>query len=197
MKLPLLLKIFLATVILALVIGTFLRFAYGMSMLKDISDISLILTFIVLVLYTHYTYLIAKEAWSPCASFAITQFPNQPFHIKFIIFNNGKLSLNCWCKLNLTIDDKHIEIEGFYGGHNSFNVQPYMTMQGHLDLKEYLNNRNIIFNLEDILKNGLNKRIRLNVDFWYNQIGNEKNVVRNGPQPYYFDQSTKEIVSDF
>jgi hypothetical protein len=72
-------------------------------MLGDIANFALILTLAAVLVYVYYTYLLAKDAWTPSASFVLEAYADDPYHFAFLIWNHSKVSLNYWCNLNATI----------------------------------------------------------------------------------------------
>lgn len=95
------------TLILVLAILGFVGFGFRLfsnyQILGDIANFALILTLAAVLVYVYYTYLLAKDAWTPSASFALEAYPNDPYHFAFLIRNHSKVSLKCWCNLNSTV----------------------------------------------------------------------------------------------
>ncbi|MFH0951802.1 MAG: hypothetical protein V1838_01285 [Patescibacteria group bacterium] len=203
MKMP---KIFLALIIILLIISIIFialqnDFIEGVpfDLKANVSDFFLILTFIALLIYAYYTYLIAKDAWSPSASFYFQPHLGNQYYYDFFITNHSKLSLQCWCKLNATLNNQIINLGGFYSGESSFDVQPFAKVKGHFAIKYFLDKTSFTFDeLEKIdnyrdLKNGLH----LNIEFWYNPIQNKKDKIKNPSQPYFYDFKRKMFIAKF
>jgi hypothetical protein len=199
MKIP---RWLLAIIILIIFLGFtgfFVEFFSEYRFLSSISSLALILTLAVVSIYAYYTYLLAKDAWTPSASFMLKQFEDDPYHFHFIIKNNSKVSLSCWCDLNIKVFNKEVSLGGFYGGQSSFDLQPYGIGLGHFNIRDILTKEN--FKLEDmkrIIKDSdVKEALYFDIEFWYYPIDNKELLVRNPNQPHYFDFSKDIIVTDF
>ena len=172
-------------------------FIFKPDLLQSYASLALIFTLSAVIVYVFYTYRLAEEAWRPSANFAILPLPADPYHFLFLIQNHCKLSLKCWCNLNLSINNQAIPLEGFYGGKTSFNVQPYVTAQGHFDLREYLAIANLNINqMKGLVTNSnVTQQLRMNVQFWYKPHHGGKRV-DNVLQPQYFDFQRDILVAD-
>ena len=164
----------------------------------DISVFALFLSLAALIVYAYYTYLIAKDAYTPSASFAIQPYINDPFHFAFILQNHSKVSLNCWCKLNPTVYNQQIDLDKFYGGKTSFDLQPFGNAMGHFDIRDILakSERALEEMQSKYKKEDVKKQLYLNIEFWYNPVG-VNNKFENPKQPHFFDFKRNLIVADF
>ena len=179
---------------------SFTELSSRFEILEKVGNLSLVLTLVAVLFYVYYTYKLAKEAWTPSASFILKPFPNNKYHFAFLIQNHSKIPLNCWCKLNATVNGKTISLEGFYGGQSSFDVQPLTTVMGHFNIED-----NILkpggYDLQSIKhdtdKKNFKNQLYLDIDFWYNPIGKTKEIHRNPKQPHYFDFKSDLLIADF
>lgn len=194
MKTPLILSMFVIILVILALIGLLCEPQF----LSKIADVSLIITLAALSLYVYYTYLIAKEAWIPSASFALVPYPNMPYHFAFVLRNHSKKSLQCWCKLNVKIYGKSIPSSGFYGGQHSFDLQPFGGGNGHFDIQNLLSPAG--YNIQQMKQaansNNTKTQLYLNIEFWYNPVGS-KLKTENSRQPHYFDFINDVMVADF
>lgn len=190
------------TLILVLVIlgfvGLGLRLFSGYQILGDIANFALILTLAAVLVYVYYTYLLAKDAWTPSASFALEAYPDDPYHFAFLIWNHSKVSLNCWCNLNAAVYGQVVSLRGFYGGQSSFDLQPFGRANGHFHIKDILAraNRNLQEMQQSAGVSNPKGQLYLNIEFWYRPVGGNI-VIRNPRQPYYFDFQREIMVADF
>lgn len=171
----------------------------NVSMLVNIlSPLAIILTLGVLIIYTYYTYLLAKYQIIPSASFGLVQSPDDPYHFAFIMSNQSKYPIKCWCNLNATTRGTNLLYKGFYSGDEPRLLQPEDRRTGHFRIKDLLtNSENKIY----LLKNEANEEnykqlLHLNVEFWYYPLIDENNVttIRD---PYYFDFRDNKLKPDF
>lgn len=184
-------------VILALV-GLAVRLFFECQILGDIANFALVLTLAAVLVYVYYTYLLAKDVWTPSASFALKPYSNDPYHFAFLIQNHSKVSLKCWCNLNATVDGQSVSLGGFYSGQSSFDLQPFGGGNGHFDIQDILAkaNRNLQEMKQMAGSNNPKEQLYLNIEFWYSPIGADI-VIRNPRQPHYFDFTRGVIVADF
>jgi len=198
MKTPFVLFISVIALVVLALVGLMLELFYGFQVLGKIADFSLILTLVAVLLYVYYTYLLAREAWVPSASFALVPYPNTPYHFAFILQNHSKVSLQCWCKLNATVYGQNVSSSGFYGGQHSFDLQPFGGGNGHFDVQDLL--RSAGYNLQQIKQaassNNTKSQLYLNIEFWYNPVGSKVKTT-NPRQPHYFDFINDIMVADF
>jgi len=97
-----------------------------------------VLTFIALVLYAYFTYLIAKDVYEPFVSFAFSQISNS--HLRFDLVNKSKTEVEVYGKLWSKINNRLFEFkEGFYGNGHPWILQPFTAGNGHLELKNLVN----------------------------------------------------------
>lgn len=196
--LPKWIKVLIVFLIVLSIVSVAIKIICNIDYLSDISDFALILSLVALIAYAYYNYLIAKDAYTPSASFAIQPYKNDPFHFAFILQNHSKVSLNCWCKLNPTVYDQRIDLDKFYGGKTSFDLQPYGNAMGHFDIRDILTKSKRP--LEEIqskyTKEDVKKQLYFNIEFWYNPVG-VNNKFENPKQPHFFDFKRNIIVADF
>lgn len=169
------------------------------ALFAGVSALFTLFTFIAILCYVYYTYLIAKNTWIPSASFMLKQWENDPYTILFIIKNHCKISLSCWCNLNAKVCNKNVSLVGFYGGESSFDMQPFSGTTGNFNIKEILAKAS--YKLEDIKQmadqNNIKELLYLRIEFWYNPTGKTKLKIQNPDQPHYFDFVHKIMVTDF
>lgn len=196
MKLP---KLLIAVMILLVgmgLIGLVLKAVTSCQILSDFSDFALILTLVVLLAYTYFTYLLAKDAWTLSSSFMLEPLPGDPYHFLFNINNPSKHTVNCWCNLHALVLDKPVSLGGFYNGEWPFIVQPMSGARGHFDIRGILERAGYV--LEDIedMENGTptEKLLTFDIEFWYHPSTNKNLIQRPPRQHYYFDFSRKIMV---
>ena len=164
---------------------------------EGVASFSLILTLVAILFYVYFTYMLAKDTWTPSASFALEVDPKDPYHFTFYLRNHSKISISCWCNLNAIVEGKPISLGGFYGGESPFELQPFSIGRGHFFIKDILTKENC--NLQSIKKrtnsSNIKEQLYLKIDFWYTQIGANKKI-HNPIQPYYFDFKKDVIVLD-
>jgi hypothetical protein len=198
MKLPKWLWVPILILIILGCVGLILSLFCRYHILSNIADFALVLTLAAVLAYVYYTYLIAKDAWMPSASFALKAYSNDRYHFAFIIQNHSKVSLNCWCNLNPTIDGQAVSLGGFYSGQSSFDLQPFGVGNGHFDIRDFLDKAGR--NLEEMKKmtdtNNVKRQLKLDIEFWYKPVGSVIEI-RNPRQPHYFDFNRDVMVTDF
>ena len=180
-------------------VGSGFKIFIEYQILENIVNFSLVLTLVAVLFYVYYTYTLAKEAWTPSASFTLIKArPDDPYHFIFLLRNHSKFSLECWCNLNAAVDGQAVSLGGFYSGQSSFDLQPFGISNGHFDIREILAKANC--DLQGVKKNtkhnNIKKQLYLNIEFWYNPIGTDKKN-HNPLQPHYFDFTNDVLVADF
>ena len=195
---PTWLRIIVAVLILFGVGAAFLSIWWGPLPLHAAGNLAVVLSLAVLIVYAYHTFLLARDAWTPSASFVLRALPNDPYHFAFLLQNHSKLSLNCWCNLNATIYGQPVASDGFYGGKSSFDLQPFGSAMGHFNVRDLLakSNRTIEEMRANASVDSTRQQLRLNIDFWYNPVG-VTTPTHNVPQPHYFDFRNEVIVADF
>jgi hypothetical protein len=198
MKMPLALKGLIILLIVAAIASMLTALLGRPNYLRVVSDFSLIATFITILFYVFYTYLLAKEAWTPSSKFELHQSPENKYVYIFLLFNHSKVPIRCWCNLNVTIRGKTIIADGFYGEKSSFDLQPYGGGTGILKLQDIL--------AKDELTVDEAKRIALSykpkemlymdIQFSYSTMDSTSKI-KNPKQPHYFDFAREVLVADF
>jgi hypothetical protein len=170
----------------------------GPQALQVITNLAVVLTLAVLIIYAYHTYLLAKDAWTPSAAFVLEPYPSHPYHFLFLLQNHSKVSLQCWCNLNATVYGQPVALDGFYGGKTSFDLQPFGVATGHFDLSDILckANRTVEEMKHKASPSDTKQQLRLEIEFWYNAFGSTS-AVRNVKQPHYFDFVRDAMVADF
>lgn len=198
MKLPKWLFILILVLVMLGFVGLGLSLFSRCRILGDIANFALVLTLAAVLVYIYYTYLLAKDAWTPSASFALKAYPSDPYHFALLVQNHSKVSLNCWCNLNATVYGQAVSLGGFYSGQSSFDLQPYGGGNGHFDIRDILAKANRSLEEMKRLAGSSNpkEQLYLNIDFWYNPAG-ANIVIRNPRQPHYFDFTRDVMVTDF
>ena len=198
MKMPWWLWLVIILVALGASISFFAKGFHKAEVLDNIGALALAFTLIVVSIYTYYTYVLAKDAFTPSASFGLKEYTNDPYQITFTLQNHSKVSLNCWCELNASVVGQPVALGGFYHGESSIDLQPFRGMQGHFDMRDILAKAN--YSVQEIqLKVGQSdpkELLYLNIEFWYNPVGSNS-ITRNPPQPRFFDFGQKKFVVDF
>ena len=88
MKLPNCLKIICSFFAIIGIIGLIYGY-YSNQALNGLNVLLTSLTLTALAVYAYHTYLIAKDAYTASASLVLQPFPNDPYHIAFIIQNHS------------------------------------------------------------------------------------------------------------
>lgn len=163
-----------------------------------ISPFSVVLTLGILIIYTYYTYSLAKYQIIPSASFELKQAPDDPYHFGFIMMNHGTYPVECWCNLNATTRGVPLEYKGFYSGEESRFLKPKDTKMGHFRIDDLLMGTNYKI---DKLKNeatadNFKQLLHLNIEFKYYPVI-DKNKVITLWEPYYFDFRDDLLKLDF
>jgi len=200
MKAPVWLKVTIGFLVLAGFAGFVCSIRAQSEVLKRLADLTLVLTLAVLILYSYYTYLIARDTWTPSASFAIVPLDDSPYHFAFVIRNHSKLSLCCWCKLNATVYGQPVPLDGFYGGKTSFDVQPFGISNGHFDTQGDILarvNRTLEEMKEKARGTETKRQLYLDIEFWYHSYGSTHSEVHNPKQPHYFDFARNRMIAAF
>lgn len=198
MKFPKLLWTLIVLLITSGIVGLYLRLFTQCRILDDIADLALIFTLAALLVYVYYTYLLAKEAWTISASFALKRIEGDPYRFVFILNNFSKHSLNCWCDLNITVCGKPVSFGGFYSGESSFDLQPFAVGSGHFSIVDIVGKAShSIGEMKRMAKSSDPKQLfYMNIEFWYSPVGTNI-VVRNPRQPHYFNFDKDVLVADF
>jgi hypothetical protein len=198
MKLPRWLKTLIVVITVAGVAGFVLSVCCQNSKFpKAIADLALVLTLIAVIIYVYYTYVLAKEAWTPSASISFQRTEQDPLHFLVFITNSSKVSLHCWCNLNAKVNGQAVSLGGFYWGQSSFDVQPYSIVQGHFSVRDILARANRT--VEQMIQNaqpGDKSLLYLDVSFWYCPFGS-RDEIHNPKQPHYFDFERQILIADF
>lgn len=198
MKFPKWLWTLIFTLVILGFVGLGLRLFGGCQLLGDIANFSLVLTLAAILVYVYYTYMLAKDAWTPSASFELIPLSNDSYHLIFLIRNHSKISLRCWGNLNATVYGNPVFLGGFYSGQSSFDLQPFGSGRGHFDIRDILSRAN--HTLEEMREragsDNPREQLYLNIEFWYSPIGTDM-VIRNPRQPHYIDFARDIIVVDF
>lgn len=185
-------------ILIIIIIGILFVLYADTEAITGIGNYALVLTLIAIGVYSYFTYWIAIEPRIPCASFLITQFKNNPYIILFHLQNHTKVSIKCLCNLNVTIEDKPVILEGFYGCKSSFDLQPFGLATGNFKIEDILVKANTSIDSMKKKANADNvkKLLYFRIEFKYSAI--DKKVTYPNPiQPYYFDFATNSLVMDF
>lgn len=198
MKLPKWLRTIIFGLVISGFVGLGFEFFSKYQILNKIASLALVLTLAAILVYVYYTYLIAKDAWTPSASFALKAYPNDPYSFAFILQNHSKVSLNCWCNLNATVYGQTVSLDGFYSSQSSYDLQPFGCAIGHFGIRDILARANRDLNrMKQIAKpSDTKKQLYLNIDFWYNPVDVDL-ATHNPRQPHYFDFARDKLVADF
>ena len=108
-------------------------------MFELINLILSILTFVALILYASFTYIIAKDVNSPIVSATFKQIKNS--HLQFCIRNHSKVETESLVKIKANTEKGVFEFKGgVYGGESHWILPPFMEKRGHFELKKDLIN---------------------------------------------------------
>jgi len=123
---------------------------------------------------------------------------HNPYHIFFNMQNYSKVPIDCWCKLNPTVNDDNIELDNFYGGKSAFKLQPYGKAQGHFFLSDIVEKSSIkVENFEELPETQKTERyVYFKVEFFYNKIGSKEKYF-NPIQPCFYSFHYHKIILDF
>ena len=187
----------------AAVISAFLAFRSQTEAASAIGSVALIITLLVVILYTHFTALYAKASAYPPVSFDMRS--PKPGYFQFWIMNHSNVPVSCWCKLNPTYEKSHLRfgshnsLGGFYEGESSFDVLPYQTVHGaSFDLSVFFMGKDNDA-WDDIVKRakgGGFPRLRFGIQFWYEarELGFHSQMVE---QRYYYDFGIDKMILDY
>ncbi len=157
-----------------------------------------ILALLALVVYVFFTYKLAEAGNLPCASLELSQHSSNPYLVIPILQNHSRFSLQCWCRLNATVNAKPVSFPGFYGGVTSFDLQPLAIWHGNFKIEELLAKAGTTaHDLEqNVTQANFANQLRFKVEFWYRPLGWKKQYP-NVSIPYYFDFRSKQLIGDF
>jgi hypothetical protein len=180
----------LAIVVLLFGVGGSIRY----TALTNYLEVGLIISTITLVtvmLYVYYTYLIAKDAWTPTASFYFRQYDNDPQHIQYVMTNHSKLTLKTSGELTVNIGNKTFKWNGYYAKEKPWILQPLMTAFGHFEMKNVA--AKVGLTLKDLEKQ--NKEIRFSFVLYYEALetGEKRKTEKH---EYRFNSKNKELYLD-
>ena len=180
-------------------VGIFLRAVTGCNILADMANVALILTLATLALYTFYTYKIAKEAWTPVASFNMEPNTVFPYIVYFQIRNHSKFPLECWCNINPSICGQSVQMEGFYGEKSSWTLVPFGAGTGHFEIPKILEKvGKTVHDMKQMAGiDDVKEQLSFKVAFYYYPVGKKMEKISYPVQPYYFDFVHDALVLDF
>jgi hypothetical protein len=163
-----------------------------------ISPFAVVLTLGILIIYTYYTYLLAKYQIIPSASFELKQAHDDPYHFGLVMINHGKYPVECWCNLNATTRGEHLVYGGFYSGGESRFLKPRDTKMGHFRIDDLLmgTKYNIAEFKNEATSDNFKQLLHLNIEFKYCPVI-DKNKVTILNEPYYFDFRDDLLKLDF
>lgn len=134
----------------------------------------------------------------PCASFKMEMPNNHSYFVRFIIKNHSKVSIQCWCKLNASVNGISIEMPGFYNGQTPFDIQPFGEVGGFFSLGDIMSKagENATSLVQKKTNDNLKELLYMDIEFWYNKIGEDR-IIENPKQPHYYNFATNQLVTDF
>ena len=128
------------------------------------------LTFIALIFYAYFTYLIAKDVYEPFVSFSFNQFFPSSSDLGFHLINKSKVEIEVYGKLLLKLKESIFEDKkGFYGNETSWILQPFTEGNGHIELKNLTNKNGV--KLEDFIKENKTALIEFTFQIKYRKVG--------------------------
>lgn len=184
--------------IAALAVGAVVCAIYGLTEVAVVGgNVALIITLIVVTLYTHFTAIYSRAAAYPSVSFWLHS-PASGYW-QFWIQNYSGVPVRCWCRLNPSCDGMRLHFEGFYEGKKAFDVLPHQTVHGaafeltalfggeHAQLWDQIVNRGNDHELP---------RVDFEIEFWYEapEVGFRSTTVIHR---YYYSFSTGKLVLDY
>lgn len=188
MRLPRFLQGAIFVLILLAIIALVMSLTGKPKISSHLASFALLLTLAALIIYTWYTYLLAKEAWTPSASIKLQEFKD-PYQFRFVLQSYCKLSLECWCKLNASVNEKSLPIGGFYNEQKPFTLQPFgIGGTAVRNLREFVKGAGASVEELERTANDHNqkKQLRFDIEFSYNVWGTTEKK-KNPNYPHYFD----------
>lgn len=146
-----------------------------------------ILTLIGLGIYAYFTYLIARDVYTPFVSFTLKQIKFT--HLGFSMVNKSKVEVQVFGKLWAKVNNERFEFDGgFYGDKTPWILQPFTEGFGHFYLKDTTNKEGI--KLEDFVKKNKTSSVNFNMQIKYRKVGSKK-WIKTSPQnfAYNFDKN--------
>jgi len=188
---------------LTAVVSAFLAFRGQTEVAGVIGSVALIITLLVVILYTHFTALYARASAYPSVSFEMRR--PKPGHFQFWIVNHSNVPVSCWCKLNPTYEKRHLRFGGrdswggFYEGGSSFTVLPHQTVHGAcFDLSVFFMGKDSEAwnDIVERRESGGFPRLRFGIQFWYeaHELGFRSSMVEHR---YYYDFGIDKMVLDY
>lgn len=132
-------------------------------------------TFIALILYAYFTYIIAKDINEPFVSFTFNRaLPIPTTKLNFHLMNKSKMDVEVFGKFLCRINDEMFESEqGFYNDEHSWILQPFGDGNGYLELRAIHNKKGI--KLSELLKDSEKiKSIEFTFQIKYRKVGSKK-----------------------
>ena len=171
------------------------------TLLRDLANLSLILTLLALVRYAYDTYRVSELGAMPTASLVFIQASREqtPLLLNSLPRNHSRIPIECWCNVHAKILGDEVDLDGFYGGKQPWNLQPYQEPRGVLNLADLLRSREITMNVLRDAWNVANSFevqcsvLRLDVEFWYRTL-NGRFQSRRFREGYYFDFDKNALV---
>ena len=140
---------------------------------------------IALIIYAYYTYLIAKDVNEPFVSFSFHQIIPWSSHLEFHIVNKSKVEVESFGKLWVKKNKHFLEFEkGFYGNGHAWILQPFTDNNGHLELKDLVNQEKI--KLSNLIEEGNISSIEFFFQIKYRKTGSIK-WKKSSPQKFAYD----------
>ena len=182
-------------------VGVFAAFVSTEALLGDLVSLALILTLLALIRYAYDTYRVAEMSTIPSASLSFVQ-PDRsriPFLLNSLPKNHSRIPIECWCDVHAKVQGCNIDLDGFYGGEQPWNLQPYQEPRGVLDLAKLLaasgTGENDLRNAWSASTdpNERHNMLRLDVEFWYRTIDGRFQSPHFW-EGYYFDFDKNALV---
>lgn len=142
-----------------------------------------ILTFLTLVIYAYFTYLIAKDVYEPLVSFTFNQISSS--HLGFNIINKSKVEVEVFGKLWSKKNNELFEFKkGFYGDEYPWILQPFTEGRGNFELKDIVNETGV--KLKDFVEDERISSLKFIFQIKYKKVGGKKWKV-SSPQKFIYD----------
>ena|SRR3989344_5659216 len=142
-----------------------------------------LLSLVVFIVYAYFTYLIAKDTFTPFVSFNLKKIKKSL--IEFRMLNRSKVESEVlgvvWTKID-GILFKHNR--GFYGNKSNWILQPFTQVNGNFNLEDLTNERGI--KIKDFLEMKSINSIIFNMKIKYRRIGKRK-WIETSPQKYLYN----------
>jgi len=209
-RMPVLVKVSLGVLVLLGGLSLYFGLRPNQEIANALSSFALVVTLVVLVIYTRYTALDARASSYPAVSFrpTVRQIEDE-MYFQLHMTNYSNHQARCWCRLNpsyrshpsepavnLTMKDGM----DFYRASSHFDILPRQSVHGAAFLLsvffqgpeiEYWNEMARIVHA----RSGF-PRLHFDIEFWYEvtELGFKSDRLK---QQYYYDFAIRKLVLDY